>query len=79
MPSPTPAEDHAIADAEHLLKAKDFEGARVAAEPVFSAYQRKNQPLTPRLIRLFGVFVAASNGDDEALKLLDQPLAASAP
>ena len=79
MPPSTAPEEQSIAEAERLLKERNFEGARVAAEPVFTVYQRENRALPPRLLRLFGVFVAAQNGDLESLKLLDLPLANPVP
>ncbi|HWZ94266.1 MAG TPA: hypothetical protein VNW30_03655 [Opitutaceae bacterium] len=59
-----------IKKAEDALRQGNLKECRRLAEPVFRHYCVHNRPLSPAMERLFGVYVAISQGYVEAQDLL---------
>jgi hypothetical protein len=67
---PLENESAAIEKAEHALRQGKLKECRRLAEPVFRHYCVHNHPLSPAMERLFGVYVAISQGYVEARDLV---------
>jgi hypothetical protein len=67
---PLENESAMIEQAEDALRQGQLHECRRLAEPVFRHYCMHNRPLSPAMERLFGVYVAISQGHLEARALI---------